>query len=288
MNRIGRVAFSVKVPSTDVIRKSWDKFAEEYSDQIEKYVVANAINLVSKNFVRVDGKAPQRFLEVGCGSGHLAEYMISSKLDFSRMTFTDISEKMVQLTADRLKRITGSTDFDIFVQNAEELEKIADNYYDCVISHLILNVVNDPAKALEAIHRKIKLDGCFIASVLGKAENSSYFNVWETTLKENGINPNNQFRSKHHLGDFDKCQKLFNQAKYSIKEFTTSKVKVDVRSSTPKEIFNQPMSHAMIKEVSDSLKSKIFTELETKIREFSKINQPLEIEIFNFVLTKLK
>lgn len=288
MNRIGKIAYSVKIPSTEVLKKSWNAFAAEYSDQIEKHVVSNAIHLSKKHFPAYQLAGNESFLEVGCGSGLFAEYLLANyQSQLNEIVLTDISDQMIALTKGRIGRFLNNR-VKVIIEDAEVLSSIPDNHYDIVMSHLILNVVSSPAKELNAVRRKMKDTAVFIVSVLGKAENSSYFDIWESTLREHGVTEFKDFRSKHHLADFETASHLFASEKFDIKEFEVSKVELMPHNQMAKQIFSQPMSRAMVRQRDEATQKLILENLEAKIAMQIQLGKPLDIEICNYVLTKAK
>lgn len=75
-----------------------------------------------------------------------------------------------------------------------------DESVDCYIAPLVLHLVENPEKMLKEALRVLKKGGVFGFSVLGRAEDGTYYKMFDELFKELG-KQGPEKRSMHHLGD---------------------------------------------------------------------------------------
>jgi ubiquinone/menaquinone biosynthesis C-methylase UbiE len=121
---------------TDVIRHHWDRRASTFDDEAAHGLVSEEQRLAWLDLLsRLVGPAPQRVLDVGCGTGFLA-------LRFAELGHTvtaiDLSPKMLDRARHRAEEANQLIDFR--VGNAVALDS-PDAVYDLVIArHVVWNL----------------------------------------------------------------------------------------------------------------------------------------------------
>ena len=100
---------------------------------------------------------PERFLDVGCGMGELAE-RVQHELG-ARVCALDISPRMVELTKAR--------GVDAVVADVQELP-FEDASFDCVAANWVLHHVPDLDKGVAELARVLRPGGRLVAATLGE------------------------------------------------------------------------------------------------------------------------
>jgi SAM-dependent methyltransferase len=109
-------------------------------------------------FEAVREAKPQRFLDVGCGMGELAE-RVQKELG-AKVVAVDISPRMVELTRAR--------GIDVHLADVQSLP-FADGEFDCVAANWVLYHVPDLDLGLSELERVICRGGRLVAATLGAA-----------------------------------------------------------------------------------------------------------------------
>ena len=107
-------------------------------------------------FEAVREAAPERFLEVGCGMGELAE-RVQKELG-AQVVAVDISPRMVELTKAR--------GVDVQLADVQSLP-FADAEFDCVSANWVLYHVPDLDRGLSELERVLARGGHLVAATLG-------------------------------------------------------------------------------------------------------------------------
>jgi SAM-dependent methyltransferase len=115
---------------------------------------ANAEEMV---FEAVREAAPRRLLEVGCGTGDLADR--ARRELGAQVVATDISPRMVELTAAR--------GIDARVADVQELP-LGDGEFDCAVAAWVLYHVPDVDRAIAELARVLEDGGTLVAATLGE------------------------------------------------------------------------------------------------------------------------
>ena len=109
-------------------------------------------------FEAVREAAPERFLDVGCGMGELAE-RVQKELG-AQVVAVDISPRMVELTRAR--------GIDVHLADVQSLP-FADGVFDCVAANWVLYHVPDLDRGVSELERVIRRGGRLVAATLGDA-----------------------------------------------------------------------------------------------------------------------
>ena len=131
----------------------------------------------------LDPKPKEKILDLGCGTGDLANTLFKRKSD---VVGVDQSEKMILQAKDKYPHI------DFFVKDATKLEY--DSEFDAVFSNATLHWIKKPEQALKSIYKSLKQNGRFIAEFGGKGNVQIITDEIITQFTSSGL--------KEHLGQF--------------------------------------------------------------------------------------
>ena len=120
--------------------------------------LTEGVNPEDAIFEAVREVAPERFLDVGCGMGELAE-RVQKELG-AEVSAVDISTRMVELTRAR----------GIDVRQADiQILPFADRQFDCVAANWVLYHVPDLDRGIRQMARVLRPGGRLVAATLGEA-----------------------------------------------------------------------------------------------------------------------
>jgi ubiquinone/menaquinone biosynthesis C-methylase UbiE len=126
-------------------------------------------------------------LDLGCGNGH---HLLALGPKVARGIGIDISPRMIELARARLRISPWTTNLTFEVDDAEELQEIADQSIDLAICIGALEHMLDKRAVLASIYRVLKFGGRFFCLTL----NANY--VWYRTIA-----PRLGFATKHLSSD---------------------------------------------------------------------------------------
>jgi len=194
-------------PTTDELRRKWDKMSKRYSAKIEINPTQTLCRTLT-SMLEVN-RLPQgsRVLEIGCGSGvSLCETFanLQNTLDYHAI---DLSSEMVQMAQSRMH----GQNVSIRVADSEHLP-FEDASFDRVYSNLVLQLVADPEQMLREVRRVLKPGGRAAFSVWNREEKSAFFTIVPEARKRAGCPEPPSGRSNFHLGNLDKLRDLLHQA----------------------------------------------------------------------------
>jgi len=98
-----------------------------------------------------------RVLEVGCGGGHLTEWLVERGAD---VTAFDVSPVMLRLA----RRRVGDRATFLLADASAPLEFAADNSFDLVVASLVLHYIADWRPVLREFRRVLRSDGAVVCS----------------------------------------------------------------------------------------------------------------------------
>ena len=142
----------------------WDTISDIYLQEVDKRFVPVVNSLIT----RADLRAGEKVLDLGSGTGAVAEQaakMVSSK---GQILGVDISPDMIAIS-QRIMNERGLTNVTMLEGRAEALP-IEDGSVDVVLASLSLMYVIDRAAAAREIARVLKPHGRFVAAVWSDAE----------------------------------------------------------------------------------------------------------------------
>jgi ubiquinone/menaquinone biosynthesis C-methylase UbiE len=132
----------------------------------------------------------QNVLEFGCGTGHFAQRLFSQHLSSTaHYTGIDISPKMLDISADRLKQWQSR----IELKNGDIslLNELSAQTYDRFVCNYVLDLLSEEAitEVLQSVHRLLTADGllCLVSLTYGTSRFSRLLTgAWQ---KLHGVNP---------------------------------------------------------------------------------------------------
>jgi ubiquinone/menaquinone biosynthesis C-methylase UbiE len=118
-------------------------------------------------------KKHQKVLDCGCGSGSMCIYL--SKQLNKKMYGADISKTGIELACSLAKKVNAECEFK--VGDVENHIPFADNFFDLVIMHEVLEHLPCPDKAIQEVARVLKKNGLFVLITPNILLRSSLFRV---------------------------------------------------------------------------------------------------------------
>jgi ubiquinone/menaquinone biosynthesis C-methylase UbiE len=139
---------------TEVIRQHWDRRAATFDQQAGHGLVSDAQRDAWHDLLsRFIGDAPQRVLDVGCGTGFLALRLAELGHDVSGV---DLSGQMIEQARGKADRAALQIDFR--VGDGADLDS-ADGSYDLVVARHVIWNLPDPERGLAEWLRVLRAGG---------------------------------------------------------------------------------------------------------------------------------
>ena len=104
----------------------------------------------------------EQVLDLGCGTAHSLK-SLSKTFPMAKLCFVDASENMLKLAKKNKPWFKKYA----FIQSRAEELNYPDNYFDCVISNLMLQNCADPDQVFAQVQRVTRENGLFSFSTLG-------------------------------------------------------------------------------------------------------------------------
>jgi SAM-dependent methyltransferase len=146
---------------------------KEFFDDLDDYRF-DKLNYLPR-LVEFSGFKGQRLLEVGCGIGtDLTRFALGG----ARVTGVDLSQTAIDLARQNLA-LHGVGAEELRVENAEALTD-ADNSFDVVYGHGVVQYTADPARLVRECHRVLKPGGTAIFMVYNRV---SWLNALSKVMK---------------------------------------------------------------------------------------------------------
>lgn len=138
----------------------WDRMSQVYREEVDSRFEP----VVSELMARARLREGERVLDLGTGTGAVAELAAQVVGPAGRVVGVDISPEMLALAADRSGR--AELRFEVAEGSAEAIPA-ADGAFDVVLASLSLMFVIDRPAAAAEIARVLRPDGRLVASVWG-------------------------------------------------------------------------------------------------------------------------
>ena len=147
----------------------WNKHAEKYALR----PVADPQTYEKKlEITRAYFRRESEVLEIGCGTGSTA---LAHAPYVRHILATDISPAMINIA--RGKAEAEQVDNVTFETRAVAGHDIRESFYDIIMAHNLLHLLDDPQAAIVAAHRGLKPGGVFVTSTACIGDMSWYFRL---------------------------------------------------------------------------------------------------------------
>lgn len=140
-------------------QKEWNEIAAEYDDKIIRgdFFREKVLDVsLRKHIGSVNNKL---ILDLGCGQGYLSKALTS---DGATTVGIDASTALIEIANKRYK----GTNTSFVVGNIEKQFPFQDNYFDIVVSNMVLMDIENPKQTMQEVVRTTKEGGLFVFSIL--------------------------------------------------------------------------------------------------------------------------
>ena len=196
--------------------KYWGRFAQSYNQDGEYIVGKEILHQISEYILKENQLG--RVLELGCGTGYFSQ-IIAKKADY--LIATDLSEDMLNIAQKQLSDI-----HNIEINKADcKNTSYPSESYDSIFMINLINVIENPEKAIQESYRLLKRKGIIIIisfttyemSILNKMIlGIRYMRTWGSPPKggNHNLSPNFliNFVSKYNF-KVDNCKIIGNKSK---------------------------------------------------------------------------
>ena len=185
----------------EVFNKVFDKY-----DLMNDFMSLGIHRIWKKDFIQMlNPTSKKKLIDVGCGTGDIADLYIKSTNNNTRILCIDPNKKMIDEGKKKLKKYENII---WKIGYAEDL-KVEDNIYDFYTISFALRNAKDLNKSLSEAYRVLKKGGRFLCLEFSKIENSNLEFIYKNYSK---IIP---FIGKFIVGDEKPYEYLIN----SIEKF---------------------------------------------------------------------
>ena len=147
----------------------WDKRAEKYAKKpVADQETYNKKLQITRTYFQNDSEV----LEMGCGTGSTA---LAHAPYVKHILATDISPAMIGIAREKAE--AGQIENVSFKTRAVVDQDIQDSFYDVILAHNLLHLLEDPHAAISAAYRGLKPGGVFVTSTACIGDMSWYFRI---------------------------------------------------------------------------------------------------------------
>jgi ubiquinone/menaquinone biosynthesis C-methylase UbiE len=228
-------------------------------------------------------KAKAKILDIGCGAGYplleLAQRFGKDSevigIDPWKAATNRLKAKAKTMGVNNIRIINGA---------AEELP-IEDNYFDLIVSNNGLNNCSDQMKVLAECYRTLKPGGQLVFTVNLPGSMKEFYSIFRTTLKEQGLN-DAIIKMEEHIKEKRKSMKE-NLAQVRKNHLTVKGIiekSFYMKYLNGTAFFNHhfiklAFLESWIKIVPSGKRNKVFSILEEKLNNYSKLKGELRLTI---------
>jgi ubiquinone/menaquinone biosynthesis C-methylase UbiE len=154
----------------DILRSSYDKSAFSYDEKFRDIQYPKYENIIPKHIEAL--KKAGSILDMGCGTGLLAEYLGLSGVDAGRITGTDFSDGMLSVARRRGIRCVKCDIADM---------DFPEDSFDAVLSFTVMRIFEGPdePEIVGGVKRILRDGGLFIVTVLTSRVDASWSGLFE-------------------------------------------------------------------------------------------------------------
>ena len=147
----------------------WDKRAEKYAKKpVADQETYNKKLQITRTYFQNDSEV----LEMGCGTGSTA---LAHAPYVKHILATDISPAMISIAKEKAE--AGQIENVSFKTRAVVDQAIQDSFYDVILAHNLLHLLEDPHEAISVAYRGLKPGGVFVTSTACIGDMSWYFRI---------------------------------------------------------------------------------------------------------------
>lgn len=147
----------------------WDKRAEKYAQRpVADQETYNKKLQITRTYFQNDSEV----LEIGCGTGSTA---LSHAPYVKHILATDISTAMINIARDKAE--AGQIVNVSFETQAVAGLDIQESFYDVILAHNLLHLLEDPQAVITTAYRGLKSGGVFVTSTACIGDMSWYFRI---------------------------------------------------------------------------------------------------------------
>jgi demethylmenaquinone methyltransferase/2-methoxy-6-polyprenyl-1,4-benzoquinol methylase len=159
----------------DVFNKVFDKY-----DLMNDFMSLGVHRRWKKDFIQMlNPTSEKKLIDVGCGTGDIADLYIKSTNNNTRILCIDPNKKMIDEGKKKLKKYENII---WKIGYAEDL-KVEDNIYDFYTISFALRNAKDLNKSLSEAYRVLKKGGRFLCLEFSKIENSNLEFIYKNYSK---------------------------------------------------------------------------------------------------------
>ncbi len=138
---------------------NWNKVARDYDKRVGDNGDFLQKTYINPAILGMLGNVRNRnILDVACGTGYFAKIL---KDKGANVVGVDISEKMIKIAKEKYEE----TGIKFLVRDAKDLEGIASNQFEFVISNMSFHAIKDVSETIDEIARVIQTGGKLIFSI---------------------------------------------------------------------------------------------------------------------------
>jgi len=147
----------------------WNKRAEKYAKKpVADQETYNKKLQITRTYFQNDSEV----LEMGCGTGSTA---LAHAPYVKHILATDISPAMISIAREKAE--AGQIENVSFKTRAVVDQDIQDSFYDVILAHNLLHLLEDPHEAISVAYRGLKPGGVFVTSTACIGDMSWYFRI---------------------------------------------------------------------------------------------------------------
>lgn len=147
--------------TTEEAIKRWNQHAERFTVNYDEHGdIHREVLLNPAIFSLLEDVHGKRLLDAGCGEGYLSRILAKQG---AIVTAVDYSEKMLEIARERTQ---GEVTIQYEYGNCEKLDFLVDEQFDCIISNMVLQDLENYKEALSEMYRLLKPNSTLIFSIL--------------------------------------------------------------------------------------------------------------------------